>query len=392
MLILAIFLCTGLAFAEDKQDTVTVHLEIDQIVTLREGNVILALYDSEQTLLAEEGFALTRGLSSVNVTFSVPEYTVGKVFLLRLTSGASALRFNGDTGTEMTLQTYSYTDDFGNGVCQTAFYMELEPYREKEAIIELSGDSVTVEYRLVENELFVPLSFLQAIHINCTQKDGVYFLSTDAGHATMRLFDDNIYAEKNWKGYNLAHPLWKEGTDTFVPLAEIAVHFACNYTEIDDGYIKYVSLTPSVYSHNSAEKYINSIDMESRTKYLIWISKSDYMVYVFKGSNRKWTLLDSFPCAIGAPDTPTIEGRFEYIERLNRWTYPDFYCGPVMRFYNGYAIHSTLLRYDDSFYDNRVGIQVSHGCIRVRPDKIRWLVDTIPFFSCIYITQCGAIQ
>lgn len=389
LLILSMLLCVGLSFAEETQDKVTVHLEIDQISTMEEGEVVLSLCDSEQTLLDEERFAVAYGLTSVNVTFSVPEYTIGKAFLLHLTDGASALRFNGDTGIDMTLQTYSYTNEAGEGVYQTTFYMALEPSWQRKAIIELSGEAAAVDDRLVENELFVPLSFLEELRVDVAQNDGTYLLTSDLGGYSMRFFDDNVYAEKNWVGYNLSHPVFCEDGTTFVPLSDVAVYFACNYAEEDDGYVKRVSLTPSVYSRNPAEKYINSIDMTSRTNYLIWISKSEYTVYVFKGSSEKWTLLDSFPCAIGATTSPTIEGQFEYIEQLNRWTYPDFYCGPVMRFYNGYAIHSTLLRYDGGFYDNRVGIKISHGCIRVRPDKIQWLVETIPFYSRIYITERG---
>ena len=58
-----------------------------------------------------------------------------------------------------------------------------------------------------------------------------------------------------------------------------------------------------------------------------------------------------------------------------------------MRFYKGYAIHSTLLRYDGSDYDGRVGKQISHGCVRVKPENINWMVSMIPLYTKIYITN-----
>ena len=57
-----------------------------------------------------------------------------------------------------------------------------------------------------------------------------------------------------------------------------------------------------------------------------------------------------------------------------------------MRFYNGYALHSTLYNYNGTLYDNRVGMKLSHGCIRLHPEDINYLVATVPFKTKIVIT------
>ena len=57
-----------------------------------------------------------------------------------------------------------------------------------------------------------------------------------------------------------------------------------------------------------------------------------------------------------------------------------------MRFRGGYAIHSTLIKYDGTPYDNRVGMKISHGCIRLRPEDINWLASITPLGTRIYIT------
>ena len=57
-----------------------------------------------------------------------------------------------------------------------------------------------------------------------------------------------------------------------------------------------------------------------------------------------------------------------------------------MRFYKGYALHSTLIRYNGTPYDNRVGVKISHGCVRIRPEGINWLVQNIPLYSRVLVT------
>ena len=114
--------------------------------------------------------------------------------------------------------------------------------------------------------------------------------------------------------------------------------------------------------------------------------KHEYKVRVYQGSQYNWELQKEFPCALGAWNTPTITGQFEYIERTE-WDYPSYYVGPVLRFYNGYALHSTLLYYNGTEYDGRVGVNISHGCVRLHPSDINWIANTIPFYTRIYITE-----
>ena len=203
----------------------------------------------------------------------------------------------------------------------------------------------------------------------------------------MQFFKDNIYAAKNGVGYNLNYPVYEENGKVFLPLYDIATYFACDLKDEESEDERVISLQYSYYGIVPAlESFVNENEVESRTEYLIWISKSTHTVNVFKGKKGFWHHYKSYPCALGAPKTPTIEGQFEYIERLNRWTYPNYYCGPVMRFHNGYALHSTLIRYNGTPYDDRVGVNISLGCIRLHPADIEELVSFIPFKTKIYIT------
>ena len=138
----------------------------------------------------------------------------------------------------------------------------------------------------------------------------------------------------------------------------------------------------------SAEKYINGTMIDSKTKYFIWVSKAQFKVNVFEGERGKWRLINSFPCSIGAKETPTITGIFEYFQHQDRWSYPTYYVGPIMRFApNGYAFHSVLMRYNGGFADGRVGKMISHGCVRMLPDDIKWLASTMPIGTRVFITE-----
>ena len=50
-------------------------------------------------------------------------------------------------------------------------------------------------------------------------------------------------------------------------------------------------------------------------------------------------------------------------------------------FYGGYALHSTLLRYDNTPYDNRVETMISHGCVRLHKSDIDWIAARLPIGS-----------
>ena len=135
------------------------------------------------------------------------------------------------------------------------------------------------------------------------------------------------------------------------------------------------------------EDFINNSGIQSRTPYLVWIKKGDYKVRVFLGENGSRKLIKEFTCGIGKSSTPTCTGQYEYYSREKMWPYSGYYVGPIMRFNGGYAIHSTLLRYDGTPYDDRVGVKISHGCIRLRKDDINWMVSYIPLNTRIYINE-----
>ena len=132
--------------------------------------------------------------------------------------------------------------------------------------------------------------------------------------------------------------------------------------------------------------YVNQKGLSSQTEYLIWVSKSEFKVRVFRGSKGNWNLINSLTCAIGKPSTPTCEGTYKYYQAQKMWDYGSYYVGPIMRFNGGYAIHSTLIYKNGTPKDNRVGMKLSLGCVRLQPQDINWLFSTIPLYTTIHIT------
>lgn len=380
------------AEVQNEEETLTgkvigIHAEIKNEGYINR-EVSFAVYKEESAeALSEKSIRLKNSVTSFNMEFEVPEYKMGEEFVIKITKGEAQAEYNGKKGTEFTVQPYIYADEEGKAACQTTFYINLETAaQKKEYKVYLLGKEVPYPYYLSGGEIYMCEDMMKDLRIKCEKKESSWQLLSETGNVTMQFFKDDIYALKNYIGYNLNRPVFEIGGKGYFPLKDIAEQFKCGYRETEtDGIIK-IETTLSEYRTNPLEDFVNSKNLDSKTDYLIWVSKKDYQVNLFIGKNKYWSLAGSYPCTIGTDYTPTIEGEFEYIEKIKRWDYPDFYCGPVMRFHNGYALHSTLIKYDGTFYDNRVGKKLSHGCIRLRPEDINYLVEYVPLKTKILVT------
>ena len=151
-----------------------------------------------------------------------------------------------------------------------------------------------------------------------------------------------------------------------------------------------ISLDVYLSKSSVAEEYfskllVNQWGIASRTNYMVWVSLSEYKVRLYEGKQYQWKPILEAPCAIGAPGTPTVTGSYEYNYK-SRWDYGSYYVGPCLVFYRGYALHSVLLNQNGTEYDGRVGVKISHGCIRLKKKDIDFIAKTIPVGTRIYIT------
>lgn len=392
-IVIAAFLCVNAYAEEGVFNTVKIYFGGNTTPTIVEGDAVMQIYSEDgATLLDTKTYAVKRGYAPFEVEFNVPEYSIGTKFKFVVSGIVDATHHNGFYTKEHILETYSMPDENGVQQYYTSFYMDLCTKWNKEAIIRIPGVEQTLFYHcLTEDEVYVTVDLLEKLDIKCEkhydEEKPYIVLSTDSEHSA-RFYINDIYALFGYEGVNLAQPTFEIDSMPFVPLSKVATYFACNYAVThEDSFCREITLTPSVYSEKYAKaQRMNTSNISSKTNYMIWVSKKDFEVNIFKGSKNNWQLVTSFPCSIGKPSSPTVEGQFEYHQYQPIWKYDKYYCGPVMRFYRGYAFHSYLIKYDGTAYDDRLGMKVSAGCVRMHPKDIKWMVANIPMYTKVVVT------
>ncbi len=393
LIIIVTLLCGIKAFASETELTIDLTITDNGAIVIPE-TARFNLFTADGEWLANEACEIFKDTQAAAVHFKLPEYEAGTVYRLVPTKGITKIQYNGVSygiGDALTLDT-SESSSFS----AEAIPLFVPP-------TGLRADSVTFYFDILNTG--TPL--VSEARFNLFDKDGQW-LANDAisitGGGVRKSLTFNIADYYTGDTFYLCPTVGMTDVSyngaVFNPDEMIELQ---TYAYTDEngapqkGTFFHLNLTPlyklpSIDNPGafgaSAEAFVNNSGVSSATNYLIWVSKKDYKVCVFLGSTGNWQYVKAFDCAIGAPSTPTITGQFEYYMYQPRWTYDTYYVGPVMRFAKGgYAIHSTLLRYDGSNADGRLRMKISHGCVRVAPGSINWLVDYIPLHTRVYITE-----
>lgn len=354
----------------------------------------LELYSMSDELLGTYNEWISSETNMIRAHFDIPEYTLGESFKLKLVNGINSLKYY-DTvigaGEAFVVQTYGYLDENNNYIRGDEFALEGDPRYEKGVNIYINDDLFTLSprARLVDSSTMVPVrQVAEALGLN-VKYDAFYdsvvcSVGTDEvifniGTTYSTVLGETVYAPHE--------PCYIDGS-IYVPVRTLAEGIGSDITVYDFGeHLDVVLGESSLVKAFRNSSPVNRDGISSSTDYLVWVSKSEFKTRVYLGSTHNWELIKEFPCAIGAPGTETVTGQFEYIEHISSWNYDSYYVGPVLRFYNGYALHSTLLYYGGGEYDGTVGAKISHGCIRLHPSDINWLSAYIPLHTKIYITE-----
>ena len=143
------------------------------------------------------------------------------------------------------------------------------------------------------------------------------------------------------------------------------------------------------YSALEKEIWINAKGYSSKTQYLIWVNRAYPHANVFQGSKGNWKLIKSFLVGIGAPSTPTPTGLTTVsYKSAGGWTTSTYTVRPVVGFYpgTGYAFHSRLCYPGtDTEYDFSAGYPVSHGCVRMYKNDVKWIYNNIPVGTTVVV-------
>lgn len=392
MILVVIMTCIGAGASGGVQSRgIYVDVYVAKNPAFTAENITFSLYNSDAEKIGEQSFFLGADDTRYELYYDV-DFVTGDKFLLELTMGGESFVAGNEivpVYNYIPVETYAMLDGAGNVIIGNTFSVTLNPNSTKmDVYINGERNKNCFDVKNVSGVVFCEMhKLVEFLHLDkdsiSVDGDNVTIKSEDKS-ATITVGDNRVLYSDGSEEIVGAWSWYAKGK-TYLPVAPFAKYFADKYREVKSDYAFDIEIDPAI--NILAEKFVIQNGIDSKTNYLIWISKKDFRLHLFKGSKGNWKLEKSFPCTIGAPSTPTITGQYDYIEKLSRWTYPKYYVGPVMRFYNGYAIHTVLLKYDGTEYDGRVGHQLSLGCIRVKKDAMEYLVETVPMKTKIYITE-----
>jgi hypothetical protein len=143
------------------------------------------------------------------------------------------------------------------------------------------------------------------------------------------------------------------------------------------------------YEDFEKEIWVNAKGHESKTDYLIWVNLSMQRVNIFQGSAENWSLIRSSIVGTGAPGSGTPPGvwRTTYKSAAG-WTTSTYTVKPVVGFREntGYAFHSRLYRPGTTkLSDASIGYPISHGCVRMYDEDIKYIYDNIPIGTTVVV-------
>lgn len=159
-----------------------------------------------------------------------------------------------------------------------------------------------------------------------------------------------------------------------------------NQPSISNGYIlggkKAMPIVDPLMDHEPAIPSLETTAMAqqywSATDWLIMVDCNRNILAVYHGSQNNWVPYDSWQVTTGAPETPTIKGEFEVGDRGYAFGDSEYTCYWYTQIYGGYLFHSILYNKDDTVRDGRLGLHLSHGCVRNPIERAKWIYDNIP--------------
>ena len=238
-------------------------------------------------------------------------------------------------------------------------------YSRKPSVCTVPCDSVDDSaYRLYYKDYDEALDVVQTQVIPCQVKRDTRLYTTRVSDTTLSGYVRDI--PEGMTVYNEYHPAGNSFYASFVDESGETVYgwlprWDCHIPDEEvvswDGELD--------YSRGTKEGFVDRMGYSSKTDWLIWISRYTQKVMIFHGKQGDWHLDETFPCSSGANNTPTPAGIYEIITHPHRWNFTGYYVDHVTAFYGDHAFHSVLKNYGGGYYDDTVGIPLSHGCVRM---------------------------
>ena len=158
-------------------------------------------------------------------------------------------------------------------------------------------------------------------------------------------------------------------------------------------YNKFISYFKHLKSYRVSSTYekhvtdfVNSKNFTSSSQYLIWVDTANFKTNIFIGTANKWSLHKSYLCTIGKPWNPTIKGT--YFVGVKGYSFGEnrgFRCLYYTQIKGNYLFHSIPYYLDGTIKDDRLGMQLTDGCVRLATENAKWIYDNIPGGTTIFI-------
>ncbi|MCX7904556.1 MAG: L,D-transpeptidase [Caloramator sp.] len=135
------------------------------------------------------------------------------------------------------------------------------------------------------------------------------------------------------------------------------------------------------------ESYINTKNIRTPSKYLIWVDLLRQNTHVFIKEKNGYKLIKTMPCSTGLNTAPTPRGIFK-ISARGKWFYSNYYRQGAkhwVRFNGPYLFHSVPMDKHGRIVDNTLGKKASHGCVRLSINDSYWIYKNIPNGTIVYI-------
>ncbi len=372
--------------------TLTVTATIEKMPFPVYEDVTMVLYTASGKFLATSKKSLSEGAETVVFDFTVPNVKPGDTFIVQGVSGFDSILYYTDRyfpKKDINFPVYTYINADGEAVLSTDIAVSIRPKFTKSINLYYNGKATNItDARIVGEDAMIPVEKL-AKHIGFNAYyDSTYnseaislnneYIFFNVGTRYTTVFGNDIEAQCPTKMID---------DEVYVSLRTFAESINSEIT-VDD---KYTYMDIYLGESQVAKEFfsqlpVNQWGISSRTNYMVWVSLGEYKVRVYEGKQYQWKPIHEATCGIGAPWSPSIVGSYEYLYRMSGWHYGTYYVGPCLVFHGNYALHSVLLNYDNTEYDGRVGMGVSHGCIRLKKADIDYIDRTIPVGTRIYCT------
>ncbi len=151
-----------------------------------------------------------------------------------------------------------------------------------------------------------------------------------------------------------------------------------------DGY--YLSSSGAMMTREQSLMASRAQMYSSNTEWLVLVDRASCKVGVFRGAKGMWNLVNYWDCSPGKDSTPTVSGVFRVGIRGYYFDSGNARCYWYTQFYGNYLFHSVLYsKYNGSLIDGRLGMHLSHGCVRMDINNAKWIYDTIPSGSTVVV-------